>query len=123
VVGVGKSDAHRNRSPYRSARGGIDRSSGSHHTNTRSRPSWPASVGGVRPPERRYLHPEVVAGTLPDDRFVHAYVARGSIDLEGAGEIATGDAARRMAAADEAGVARPIARYPSAATVCLSDRP
>ena len=32
--------------------------------------------------------------TLPDAPFVHLFVARGSVDLEGAGTLATGDAAR-----------------------------
>jgi redox-sensitive bicupin YhaK (pirin superfamily) len=34
------------------------------------------------------------AVTLPDAPFVHAFVARGSVDLEGAGTLATGDAVR-----------------------------
>jgi redox-sensitive bicupin YhaK (pirin superfamily) len=32
--------------------------------------------------------------TLPEAPFVHVYVARGTVDLEAAGELATGDAAR-----------------------------
>ena len=35
---------------------------------------------------------------LPDAPFVHVYVARGSVDLEGAGALASGDAARLTAA-------------------------
>ena len=35
---------------------------------------------------------------VPDDRFVHIFVARGEADLEGAGELATGDAVRLTAA-------------------------
>jgi redox-sensitive bicupin YhaK (pirin superfamily) len=38
------------------------------------------------------------AVTLPDAPFVHAFVARGSVDLDGAGTLATGDAARLTAA-------------------------
>lgn len=36
--------------------------------------------------------------TLPDAPYVHLYVARGPIDLEGAGRLAEGDAARMIAA-------------------------
>jgi quercetin 2,3-dioxygenase len=36
--------------------------------------------------------------TLPDASYVHLYVARGPIDLEGAGRLAEGDAARMIAA-------------------------
>ena len=32
--------------------------------------------------------------TIPDAPFVHVFVARGAIELEGAGELAEGDAAR-----------------------------
>ena len=32
--------------------------------------------------------------TLPDAEFVHFFVARGTVDLEGAGSLATGDAVR-----------------------------
>jgi redox-sensitive bicupin YhaK (pirin superfamily) len=35
---------------------------------------------------------------LPEAPHVHLYVARGSVRLEGAGELATGDAARLTAA-------------------------
>ena len=35
---------------------------------------------------------------VPDDRHVHLFVARGEADLEGAGELATGDAVRLTAA-------------------------
>ena len=35
---------------------------------------------------------------LPDAPYVHLYVARGSVDLEGAGTLATGDAVRLTAA-------------------------
>jgi hypothetical protein len=35
---------------------------------------------------------------LPDAPFVHAFVARGAVDLEGAGMLATGDAARLTSA-------------------------
>ena len=35
---------------------------------------------------------------VPDDRFVHLFVARGEANLEGAGELATGDAVRLTAA-------------------------
>jgi redox-sensitive bicupin YhaK (pirin superfamily) len=31
---------------------------------------------------------------LPDAPYVHLFVPRGAVDLEGAGEIATGDAVR-----------------------------
>ncbi|WP_420453053.1 pirin family protein [Ilumatobacter sp.] len=41
---------------------------------------------------------EVVA--LPDDRHVHVFVPVGSVELEGAGTLATGDAARLTAAGD-----------------------
>jgi redox-sensitive bicupin YhaK (pirin superfamily) len=36
--------------------------------------------------------------TLPDAPFVHLYVARGAVELEGAGRLGTGDAARVSAA-------------------------
>src|SRR5262245_34223842 len=36
--------------------------------------------------------------TLPDAPYVHLYVARGPVDLEGAGQLAEGDAARMIAA-------------------------
>jgi len=36
--------------------------------------------------------------TLPDAPFVHLYVARGAVELEGAGRIAEGDAVRLTAA-------------------------
>ncbi|HSR22435.1 MAG TPA: pirin family protein, partial [Candidatus Eisenbacteria bacterium] len=36
--------------------------------------------------------------TLPDAPFVHLFVPRGSADLEGAGQLRTGDAARITAA-------------------------
>jgi redox-sensitive bicupin YhaK (pirin superfamily) len=36
--------------------------------------------------------------TVPDDRHVHVFVARGGATLEGAGELATGDAVRLTAA-------------------------
>ncbi|MGE3268916.1 MAG: pirin family protein [Chloroflexota bacterium] len=36
--------------------------------------------------------------TLPDAPYVHLYVARGPVDLEGAGRLAEGDAARMVAA-------------------------
>jgi quercetin 2,3-dioxygenase len=43
------------------------------------------------------LHPgETVA--VPDDRFVHVYVAKGGASLEGAGELLEGDAVRLTAA-------------------------
>jgi redox-sensitive bicupin YhaK (pirin superfamily) len=49
--------------------------------------------------------------TLPTAPFVHLYVARGSVSLEGAGDLATGDAARitgaegqRVSASDDAEV-------------------
>jgi quercetin 2,3-dioxygenase len=32
--------------------------------------------------------------TVPDDRFVHVFVARGTVELEGAGQLPAGDAAR-----------------------------
>jgi hypothetical protein len=35
---------------------------------------------------------------LPDAPFVHAFVARGSVDLDGSGTLRTGDAARLTAA-------------------------
>ena len=35
---------------------------------------------------------------VPDDRYVHLFVARGEANLEGAGELATGDAVRLTAA-------------------------
>jgi redox-sensitive bicupin YhaK (pirin superfamily) len=35
---------------------------------------------------------------LPEARFVHLYVARGAVELEGAGRLGTGDAARVTAA-------------------------
>jgi len=35
---------------------------------------------------------------VPDDRYVHLFVARGEANLEGAGELATGDAVRFTAA-------------------------
>jgi quercetin 2,3-dioxygenase len=35
--------------------------------------------------------------TLPDAPFVHLFVARGAVDLEGAGQLATGDAVRLTA--------------------------
>lgn len=35
---------------------------------------------------------------MPDDRYVHLFVARGEADLEGAGALATGDAVRLTAA-------------------------
>jgi quercetin 2,3-dioxygenase len=48
------------------------------------------------------------AVTLPDAPFVHAFVARGAVDLEGAGTLAAGDAvrltgagARRITASDD----------------------
>ena len=36
--------------------------------------------------------------TLPDAPYVHLYIARGPVDLEGAGRLAEGDAARMIAA-------------------------
>jgi redox-sensitive bicupin YhaK (pirin superfamily) len=36
--------------------------------------------------------------TLPDAPYVHAYVAKGTVDLEGAGRLAAGDAVRLAAA-------------------------
>jgi redox-sensitive bicupin YhaK (pirin superfamily) len=45
--------------------------------------------------------------TLPDDRHVHAYVARGALDLEGAGTLLTGDAARLTDAGARAATAGP----------------
>jgi redox-sensitive bicupin YhaK (pirin superfamily) len=36
--------------------------------------------------------------TLPDAPYVHLYVARGPVELEGAGQLAEGDAARMVAA-------------------------
>ncbi len=36
--------------------------------------------------------------TLPDAPYLHLYVARGPVDLEGAGQLAEGDAARMVAA-------------------------
>lgn len=36
--------------------------------------------------------------TLPDAPYVHLYIARGPVDLEGAGQLAEGDAARMIAA-------------------------
>jgi len=44
---------------------------------------------------------------LPDAPYVHLYVARGPIDLEGAGRLAQGDAAR-MIAADGRQITAPI---------------
>ena len=38
---------------------------------------------------------------LPDAPFVHLYVARGTVELEGAGRLGTGDAARVSAAAGQ----------------------
>ena len=43
--------------------------------------------------------------TLPDAPFVHAFVARGSVDLEGAGTLHAGDAARLASAGARAIVA------------------
>ena len=45
--------------------------------------------------------------TLPDAPYVHLYVARGPVDLEGAGQLAEGDAAR-MVAADGRVVTAPL---------------
>jgi redox-sensitive bicupin YhaK (pirin superfamily) len=42
---------------------------------------------------------------LPDSRYVHLFVARGSVDLEGAGELQAGDAVRLTAAGTPALVA------------------
>jgi redox-sensitive bicupin YhaK (pirin superfamily) len=36
--------------------------------------------------------------TVPDNRHVHVFVARGTVDLEGAGRLAEGDAVRLTAA-------------------------
>jgi redox-sensitive bicupin YhaK (pirin superfamily) len=44
---------------------------------------------------------------LPDAPYVHLYVARGPVDLEGAGRLAQGDAAR-MIAADGRSVTAPL---------------
>ncbi len=38
------------------------------------------------------------AVTVPDAPFVHVFVARGEVDLEGAGPLAEGDAVRLTAA-------------------------
>jgi quercetin 2,3-dioxygenase len=38
--------------------------------------------------------------TVPDDRHVHVFVARGAVDLEDAGTLGTGDAARLTEAGD-----------------------
>src|SRR5205814_7663645 len=46
--------------------------------------------------------------TLPDSRHVHLYVARGAIDLEGAGRLEEGDAARLTAAGSPALTADPV---------------
>jgi quercetin 2,3-dioxygenase len=43
--------------------------------------------------------------TLPDAPFVHAFVARGSVDLDGAGTLHAGDAARLASAGGRAIVA------------------
>jgi redox-sensitive bicupin YhaK (pirin superfamily) len=45
--------------------------------------------------------------TLPDAPYVHLYIARGPVDLEGAGRLAEGDAAR-MIAADGRTVTAPV---------------
>jgi redox-sensitive bicupin YhaK (pirin superfamily) len=44
---------------------------------------------------------------VPDDRYVHLFVARGEADLEGAGALATGDAVRLTAAGSRQLVAGP----------------
>jgi len=44
---------------------------------------------------------------IPDDRHVHVFVPVGSVELEGAGVLATGDAARLTAAGDLGLVAGP----------------
>ena len=43
----------------------------------------------------------------PDDRYVHLFVARGEANLEGAGELATGDAVRLTAAGSPSAHRRP----------------
>ena len=45
--------------------------------------------------------------TVPDARHVHLYVARGAIDLAGAGTLSTGDAARLTAAGSPVATAGP----------------
>ena len=41
---------------------------------------------------------DVEAVQVPDTRFVHIFIAKGSADLEGAGLLKTGDAVRLTAA-------------------------
>jgi hypothetical protein len=48
------------------------------------------------------------AVTVPDDRHVHLFVPRGSVELEGAGELTEGDAARLVAAGSPRLVAGPV---------------
>ena len=43
--------------------------------------------------------------TVPDGRFVHVFVARGAVELDGAGRLTAGDAARLTAAGSPALVA------------------
>ena len=46
---------------------------------------------------------------VPDGRFVHVFVARGAVDLEGGGRLDAGDAARLTAAGSPGLVADPVA--------------
>ena len=47
--------------------------------------------------------------TVPDAPFVHVFVARGGVTLEGAGALATGDAARLTGAGARGLTADPAA--------------
>ncbi len=53
---------------------------------------WGGSGGGETPEDASALLGETVS--LPTAPFVHLFVARGAVDLEAAGPLATGDAAR-----------------------------
>ena len=57
-------------------------------------PDRPAGRGAVRRAARR----RGVGGSCRHAPYVHLYVARGAVDLEGAGTLATGDAVRLTAA-------------------------